>query len=134
VRALGQVPESESFQDGEYDAMDRRQPKSVGEDRLRQQPEESRNAEAAKVKDKLERSQIPAQRDRTPAQRTPQKDLALSDTSREVRGVCCSDQLNPPPKAFIRTELLQRARQPVPPFTSLVVALNDRSVAGQPSA
>jgi hypothetical protein len=33
---------------------------------------------------------------RTPAQREATKDIALSNLSRQVRRVCCSDQLNPP--------------------------------------
>jgi len=36
---------------------------------------------------------------RPAAQRASQKDLALSNASGEVRRVCCSDRLNPPPTA-----------------------------------
>jgi hypothetical protein len=43
----------------------------------------------------------PAQRHRPAAQRTAQKDLALSNASKDLRRVCCGDQLRPPPIADV---------------------------------
>src|ERR1700722_5897433 len=37
------------------------------------------------------------------------KDLALSDPSRKVRAMCCSDQLYPPRKADIRAKVLRHS-------------------------
>jgi IS30 family transposase len=45
----------------------------------------------------------------------PPKDLALSNPSRQVRGMCCSDQLNPPPQPDAPLEsvhdLFRKSRQ-----------------------